>query len=185
MRATVVSSQHQRRLFVFRLQVLSLCTPSLSVLRPIENWMMYLFSFLKSRKVIVWDNNERKALEVWKFVLSIKWSDVNWRNLHLTVSQMRGVWDRTTNGFYTIECFDDEIVVFESFSALRTSCLLKYWNNKVNLRKLNNQFGYYFSQKRVSWFKVLGLRQDLVGIIYYIASQLHWSECAYVLSLRE
>ena len=87
---------------------------------------------------------------------------------------MRGVWDRTTNGFYTIECFDkDEIVVFESFSALRTSCLSKYWNNEVNLRKLNNQFGYYFSPKRVSWFKVLGLRQDLVEIIYYIASQLH------------
>ena len=55
---------------------------------------------------------------------------------------------------------NDEIVVFESFSALRTSCLSKYCNNEVNLRKLNNQFGYYFSQKRVSWFKVLGLHVD-------------------------
>ena len=57
-----------------------------------------------------------------------------------------------------IKCFDnDEIVVLESFSALRTSCLSKYWNNEVNLRKLNNQFGYYFSQKPVmvqsDWIK--------------------------------
>ena len=80
---------------------------------------------------------------------------------------------------------NDEIMVLESFSALRTSCLSKYWNNEANLRKLNNQFGYDFIQKRVSWFKVLILREDLVGIIYYIASQLHLSECAYVLSLRE
>ena len=44
---------------------------------------------------------------------------------------------------------NDEIMVLESFSALRTSCLLKYWNNEANLRKLNNQFGYHFIQKRV------------------------------------
>ena len=87
---------------------------------------MYLFSFLKSKKVIVCDNNERKALEVWKSILprAIKWSDINWRNLHLTVSQMRGVWDQTTNGFYTC-VWQRWNRGFESFSALRS---LVYWN---------------------------------------------------------
>ena len=51
-----MSSQHQRRLFVLHLQVSSLCTPSLSVLRPLVKFndvSPFLFEVQKSNFSVI------------------------------------------------------------------------------------------------------------------------------------